>query len=525
MCAVVLDRQIEAGFGPKTAIKFGEVELTYDDLHRQVSETAAGLLELGVTAGDRVLFRARNVPELCTVLLATFKVGAVAVLTSTLFRDEEIAYVLENSGATLAVTMSEFVQPLRKLRDQSSLKRIVLLDAEPLDGGETSYLDLRKENARGLPTAETMAVDPALLLYSSGTTGRPKGIQHGHRWAVSVADVIRLQMQYTEEDVVMTPGEFSFMATFGHCLMTPLSSGATCALYAERPNPRSVLEAVARYGVTKFMSVPTFYRTVLASPNIEKGIDFSRVESWVSGGESLGASIVERWQERFGKPLLDMYGISELEVVIGNSPANPVRPGSIGKLLPGIKLGLLDDELREVPTGEPGRAMVHRSDPGLFLEYLGQWEKWRLAHRGEWYDTGDVMHCDEEGYYWYHGRDDDLFKTRGMFVSPQEIESAILKHDGVAEAAVIGIPEERIGNRVCAFVVCAEGIEASDEFAQALIESTRERLADYKVPSEVQFVSSLPKNVVGKIVRRQLREIAESSAASPKQRRRKERSP
>jgi len=311
-------------------------------------------------------------------------------------------------------------------------------------------------------------------------------------------------MEYAPGDVVMTPGEYSFMATWGHCLMAPLASGATVALFSGRPSPESVLRAIAQYGVTKFMSVPTFYRTALAQSNIVALHDVSGVKLWISGGEALGETTVEAWHALVGQPLNDMYGISEAQVLIGNGPANPIKPGSLGNAFPGLKLALMDDALREVAPGVPGRLMVHRSDPGMFLTYHGQWDKWRNAHKGDWYDTGDVMHVDEGGYFWYHGRQDDLFKTRGMFVSPQEIEDVLRKHPAVAEAAVVGAKDARIGNRVCGFLVLKPGGQPSPSLEAEILDVARRHLADYKVPEELHFRDALPKSVVGKILRKGL---------------------
>lgn len=504
MCAVALDRQLEAGFGARAALLFAGGQWTYDELSAEVGRAAAGLRELGVGRGDAILFRSRNLPALCACLLAAFRLGAVAVLTSTLLKDEELEYIVANSEARFAVTMSDFAAPLRTLAAAGRIDRVVVLDGAAAGEAEIAYADLRDGGAPP-PPADTDALDPALLLYSSGTTGRPKGIVHGHRWIHAVADIIRLQMQYVPDDVVLTPGEFSFMATFGHCLMTPLSTGATAALYAGKPAPRPVLEAVAAARATKVMSVPTFYRTVLSTPEVEDGLDLSSVAVWVSGGESLGASVVERWQDRFGLPLHDMYGISELEVVIGNSPANPIRPGSAGRLIPGVRLSLRDETLDEVPPDTPGRVMIERGDPGLFLGYHRQWEKWRLAHRADWYDTGDVMQRDADGYYWYLGRQDDLFKSRGMFVSPQEVEDAILKHPAVAEVAVVGQPDSRVGHRIAAYVVCVPGTGDRAGLVEDIRAAAAGRLARYKVPEEIHFMDALPKNVVGKIVRGALR--------------------
>ena len=523
LCREVLDRSIENGFGNRVALRFDGGEWTYSDLLRQVVDVARGMAALGVKRGQPVVLRSPNSPRACAAMLALFRLGALPVLTSSLLKAEELDYILDSSEARFAVAAGTHAEPLQRFLNEGRLDGLILLDGDTQgpgvsswdqlvampgaalpDGSPLPYGTALPPGAAQPPAADTDALEPALLFYSSGTTGRPKGIVHGHKWIIAMGDIVRLQMEYRPGDVVMTQGEYSFMATWGHCLMAPLASGATVALYSGRPTPEGVFRSIAAYGVTKFMSVPTFYRTALAQRELARQFDLSKVEIWVSGGEALGAAPFEQWQAAFGRPLYDMYGITEMEVLIGNGPAHPVKPGSLGKAFPGLTWALKDEQLCDVPRGQPGRFSIHRSDPGMFLGYHKQPEKWRLAHRGDWYDTGDVMHCDEDGYFWYHGRQDDLFKTRGMFVSPQEVEDALIRHPAVAEVAVTGVPDERIGNAVCAFVVLKAAVANRDALVAELKATATSRLADYKVPQVVYFVASLPKSMVGKIVRREL---------------------
>jgi acyl-coenzyme A synthetase/AMP-(fatty) acid ligase len=495
----VLDRNIEQGAGERKAIVWDSGSWTYNQLREEVDAFARGLQKLGVKKDSKILIRSRNAPGSCVAVLAAYRLGAVAVWANSLLTEDELAYIAENSEARIAITTANLVDTLENLKARSFLDRIVVVDQ---DGGYDEIKALGKGSK--LEFEETSAEDPAFMLYSSGTTGRPKGILHAHRWIVTVGDPVLIQMEYQPDDVVLTPGEFSFMGTFGHAFSFPLYAGSTIALYTERAASEAIVSALDKHRATIFVSVPTFYRTLLASPQMQKPFKATKLRFAISTGESLGAAVYEKWMTEYGTPLYDIYGVSEVEVLIANGPANPVKPGSIGKKLVGMKIALMNDQLEEVPVGEPGVLMVHRSDPGLFLGYYRQPDRWKLQHRGEWYYTGDVMRMDKDGYYWGAGREDDLFKSRGYFLSPQEIEDAILKHPAVAEAAVVGLPDEALGNKVAAFIV-VRGVSDESKFEQELIEFLRPTLAPFKLPKSVKIVDALPKSPVGKILRRALR--------------------
>ena len=500
----VVDRHVDSGAGDRPAILWDGGRWTYAQLRAEALAFAAGLRALGVARNSKVVIRSRNAPEACVAVLALYYLGAVAVWANSLLTEDELSYIFENSEARFAVTTSALSETLLNLKKRGELDEVIILDrgaSEP----DRGYDYIKSLGDKSFQPVETSAEDPAFMLYSSGTTGRPKGILHAHRWVVTVGDPARIQMEYATDDVVLTPGEFSFMGTFGHAFMFPLYSGCTIALYSERPVPEQVIGSIAKHGVTIFVSVPTFYRTLLANPGLRDSFAATKLKRVISTGEPLGAAVYEKWMAEYKTPLFDVYGVSEVEVLIGNGPANPVKPGSIGKKLVGMKIALLNDQLEEVEPGEPGVLMIHRSDPGLFLGYYRQPEKWKNQHRGEWYYTGDVMIRDEEGYYWGAGREDDLFKSRGYFISPQEIEDAIIKHPAVAEAAVVGLPDPGIGNRVAAFVVLRSGSK-SENFEEELIAFLRPTLAAFKMPKSVKVMDALPKNPVGKILRRALRQ-------------------
>ncbi len=508
MYAETVGRVIAGGEGARPALVWADSSLTYDALDTEVGRVAAGLLEAGLERGQAILLRSNNQPAYPILVLAAFRIGAVAVMSSSLLQKDEVAYLLENSGARIAAAPAHLAEPLLALVAEGALDKVILIDGQSDLDGVTSY-DGLKQAAPIDWTADTDAMDHAFMVYSSGTTGQPKGILHAHRWVITLGDPVVLHNEYEPGDVTLTPGEFSFMGTFGNNLIGPLRAGAAIALYFDRAAPRPVLEAVERFKVTKFLSVPTFYRRVLSESGVEDGIDFSTVRHFISAGESLGSTVPELWAERFALPLFEIYGVSEVMTCMANTHYNTVKWGSMGKGLPGIRMCIMNDRLEPVAPGEQGRLMIHRDDPGMFLCYYKQWDKWQAAHKGEWYDTGDVMRQDEDGYYYYLGRKDDLFKSRGYFISPQEVENALIKHPAVAECAVIGIPDEAYGNRIAAYarLIESEAVSddiAADELAANILADVGERLAPYKVPKSLTFVDEVPKNAVGKILRRAL---------------------
>ncbi|MEX2163979.1 MAG: acyl-CoA synthetase [Sulfuricaulis sp.] len=505
MFAEVVDRHVAEGRGEAPAVVWEGGRWSFRDLQAEAGIVAAGLRGLGVAKGDRVVVRSRNSPQSVATMLAVLKLGAVPVLTNSLLAESEIEYVLENSQARIACVPESLAEPVRSLLAKGWLERVVILDGRPQGTRESAYADIRNPDGATLPTEDTDAMDPAFMLYSSGTTGKPKGIVHAQRWVVTVGDPSVLQMTFAPGDIVGTTGEYSFMGNFGHALIFPLYAGSAIAVFGGRVTPDAVLAFYASSKPTIFVSVPTFYRTMLAAEEFPRKLKGMGFRFMVSTGEPLGAAVWSRWQEETGITLYEIYGVSEFEVLLSNGPDLKVKPGSLGKPAPDVKVGLLDDSLDEVPPGEQGVLMIDRSDPGLFLGYYRESDRWRAQHRGQWYYTGDVMRRDEDGYYWYLGRKDDLFKSRGYLISPQEVENVLQRHPAVAEVAVIGEPEDRIGYAIVAFAVLRSGFKASVALEEEMVEFVRKNTAPYKVPQTIRFIAEMPKNPVGKILRRALR--------------------
>jgi acyl-coenzyme A synthetase/AMP-(fatty) acid ligase len=505
-----VQRHVDGGRGDDIAVLWDDGQWTYGELLTEVERLSSGLAAIGVKRGDKIVLRSRNLSRAVASVLAIYRLGAVAVWSNSLLVDNEVDHVVENSEARFAITTDELAAPLRRLRQAGALDRIVIIDGEAGEG-ELSYESVLAQAAAIVPAADTDALESAFMLYSSGTTGKAKGILHAHRWIITVGDPALVQAEFGRGDVVLTPGEFSFMGNFGHAFSFPLYAGAAIALFDKRATPQVVFEAVHRTKATVLATVPTFYRTVLAEAEPQPKNLIASLRYALATGETLGSAIYNRWVAQYGIPLYEMYGVSEVEVLIGNGPSLEVKPGSIGKAMLGVKIALLDESFEPVKPGEPGILMIHRSDPGLFLGYHRQPEKWRQQHRGDWYFTGDVMRQDEDGYFWTEGRADDLFKSRGYFISPTEIEELLLKQPSVAEAAIVGVQDAKMGNRIAAFVVVRGGHAASDELRERLLGLLRDNLAAYKIPKDFTFVDALPKSPVGKILRRSLRDIAKAA--------------
>jgi acyl-coenzyme A synthetase/AMP-(fatty) acid ligase len=499
IAADVLERSLARGCAPRAALVGAFGVVTYETLQRRVNALSAGLLDLGLKPGDLVLIKMSNSPEFAVAFLAAIKLGLIPALVNSLLTAVELTAVLEQTRPPLIFMETTRSDAVRQLCGKGLFKHVVC--AGEIDGDEIPFAALEKRPSRTVAVADTRSDEPAFIVYTSGTTGKPKGIVHAHRWIAALGDLNRYRLPPQESDVVMATGEWSFISALGHNLLFPLRNGVTGAVLPGRATPENVLAAVEKYKVTVLHCVATVYRRLLAMPDFEKKHDLKSLRYSHSTGEALREATYSDWKRRVGSELYEHYGVSEYQLVVGNGVRDPVKPGSVGKLLPGVKAGILDDDLKPVPTGDLGQFAISTSDPGLFLGYYKDRERTEAVIRDGWYLTGDLAYQDDEGYFFIAGRRDDCFKCRGIFISPTEIENALQKHPAVVEAAVVPVPDADIGNKIRAIVVLSQGYTPSIEFAQSIRESLRSQIAPYKIPHMLEFTDSLPKSAVGKILR------------------------
>jgi len=500
--AETLDQQITSGNGASIAFKDVDGGISYAELNDRVCAMATSLQGLGISETDHVLIRLPNCIEFIISFLALVKLGAVPVLQNSLLGASEVAYVREHSDAVAAITMHDIADPVRALADD--LPRGVIVARGSTDG-DLVFEELISTSATApVETADTDANDPAFMVYTSGTTGNPKGIVHAHRWIVAQGDTNKLRIEPKKNDVAMATGEWSFISALGHNVLYPLRNGVTGAILEGRMHPERILKTVEALGVTVLYSVATVYRRILAIDGVENQYDLSSLRGCNATGEALEAATYTEWFDRIGCPIWEHYGISEMQLVFGQCPHWPIKPGSVGKPLPGTRVEILDDKYQPVPTGEVGHMLIASDNPGFFLGYHKDQAKTDDVIHDGWYHTGDLAYVDEDDFLWIAGRNDDCFKSRGIFISPIEIENALRQIEGIAEACVVPLPDKEIGNKIRAVIVLKDPADATNDHASFIRAALKERIAPYKVPQLVEFIDELPKSPVGKVLRRSL---------------------
>jgi benzoate-CoA ligase family protein len=509
----IVDRHVAAGRGGKVAAWFDDRPYTYAALQESSNRFANVLSGLGVERGDRVMLRLGTNIHTMIAILGTLKLGAVVIPSSFLLREHEVEKILRNSDAEVAVSTPELAGPIETVRSRTALKHLILT----AEGGALNWNLLMDHASLEFHPAPTLARELAFIMYTSGTTGEPKGVEHAHRWVLGTGDpVMREMIVLRPDDICYQPQDWSFMYPLGSSFFHPLLAGATVVINQGRFDPEKAMATIQRRGVTVFAAVPTIYRLLLAVSNAESRYRLDSLRLGMSAGEALPPDTFGQWRERFGVTIYDGLGQTEGHIFIANQLNVPIRPGSMGKPLRGYEAAVLDDNGNPQPSGATGHLAIRNEDhPGLALGYRKDAARWEAVNRNGWYYTQDVAYVDEDGYYWYVGRSDDLIKSRAYLISPKEIESTLLEHPAILEAAAVGIPDLTLSNKIKAFVTLKVGYHPSDELAREIREYVRSVIAPYKVPQEIEFLSELPKTANGKILRRELRAKEITTTARP----------
>jgi benzoate-CoA ligase len=502
-----VDRHVLEGKGDNTAIECGDQKISYQELFENVNRLGNVLRELGVRIEERVAILLPDSPEFLYTFFGAIKIGAVAVPLNTYVQTPDYEFFLNDSRARVLVvhaTLLPLVEGIPKER-LAYLEEIVIVAG---DGREQRSLGaLMKSASPQLKPFPTTKDDTAFWLYSSGSTGAAKACIHLHHDMVVCSELYAKGiLAINERDRCYSVARLFFAYGLGNAGYYPLSCGATTILSPERPTPAGIYANIERYRPTLFFSVPSNYAALLTQHR-DKGGDFdlSSVRHAVSAGESLPVPLFERFKERFGVEILDALGSTEaLHMVIANRPGE-VRPGSSGKIIPGYEARLVDDADKNVTQGDIGNLLI--KGDSTCSGYWNRHEKTKEAFQGHWFRTGDKYYQDEDGYFWYAGRADDLFKVNGRWLSPAEVESALIAHPAVQEAAVIAREDQNKLTKPAAYVVIKADRSPNDELSHDLQEWVTQRLGANKRPRWIRFMPELPKTSTGKLQRFKLREM------------------
>ncbi|HEY3119355.1 MAG TPA: benzoate-CoA ligase family protein [Vicinamibacteria bacterium] len=485
--------------GPDRQMSFGEVA-------REVNQVGHALRRLGVRRGEPVALLSLDSPEWVASFFGVVKIGAVAVSMNTLLKPREHAYMLNDARPRVLIVHASLIPGLETVRDEvASIEHVVVIGGAGRSG-DIAWAQWIAGAPTELAAEPTHREDICSLNYSSGTTGEPKGIPHAHKdYPLTARNVGESVFGLRETDRTFAAAKLFFTFGTGGNLIFPWSVGASVVLF---PGPSrvatNILETVDRFRPTFLFHAPTGYAAMLAVAGFTTRYDLSSLRLCVSAGESLPAPIWHAWKEATGLDILDGIGSTENFHMFISSRPGEIRPGSTGLPVPGYSARLMDEQGGEVLPGMVGNLLVRGETAAL--SYLHKYAASQKTFLGEWLSTGDKYVRDEDGYYWHAGRSDDMLKVGGLWVSPLEVESALLCHRKVLECAVVGHEDEARLVKPRAFVVLKDGEAGSEELSQELIAFCRERMAEYKRPRWVVFLPELPKTATGKIQRFKLRQ-------------------
>jgi acyl-coenzyme A synthetase/AMP-(fatty) acid ligase len=486
-----------------------EKRLSFRDFTIRSNQVGNALRIMGIRKGDRILIMTPRLPEWWEAVLGIMKIGAISMPGTTLLTPKDVAYRLQSAEAVAVITDEEGALKVEQVADACPMLRLkILLGAER--EGWVNYTRLVASAMTTLVREPTRGDEPMMIYFTSGTVGYPKMVLHTHvSYPIGHIVTGKYWLDLKPTDLHWNLSDTGWAKAAYSNLFGPWTMGAAMFTFDGRGrfDARQTLELLERYPISTFCAPPTAYRLLVLEQLSRYRL--SALRHCIGAGEPLNPEVIEAWQRGTGQTIRDGYGQTETVILVANFPPMPVKPGSMGKASPGFTIGVVDDDGREVPAGTEGDIAVKLTPTrpvGMFSEYWRNPEATANCIRGEWYITGDRAIKDDDGYFWFVGRADDVIISAGYRIGPFEVESALVEHPSVAEAAVVASPDRIRGDIVKAFVILAPGHQASEQLMQDLQEHVKRVTAPYKYPREIEFTTELPKTISGKIRRVELRQ-------------------
>ncbi len=484
----------------------GSSRTSFDALAAMSRRFANVLKAGGLERGDRVAVFLSQSLELPIVHLAAWRSGLVSIPLFALFGEDALEFRLSNSGAKAIVTDEAGWEKIAKIRDRLPSLRDIYVTGGAAPAGAKSFWSQVEAASEQFATLDTSAEDPAIIIYTSGTTGNPKGALHAHRVLLGHLPNVEMVHDFMPKpfDVMWTPADWAWIGGLFDALFPAWYHGVPVVGHRARKfDPQAAMQLMADHAVRNVFLPPTALKLMRQAEVKHSGV---RLRSMLSGGESLGAELLEWVRATFGIDAHEVYGQTECNLVVGsNSRLFPIRPGSMGKATPGFDVRIVDDSGHELPRGERGIIGVRQPNPVTMIEYWKNPEATRKKFAGEFLLTGDLGRQDEDGYFWYVSREDDVITSAGYRIGPAEIEDTLLKHPAVAMSAVVGIPDPVRTESIKAWIVLRPGFAPGDALAREIQDFVKVQLAAHEYPRFVQFTDSLPMTATGKVLRRELR--------------------
>jgi acetyl-CoA synthetase len=489
----------------------GRVEqYTFRDLKQLSNRLANGLQAHGLQRGDRIAILLPQRPETALTHIAAYKIGAVAIPLFTLFGPDALEYRFSNSDARCAITDSANLGKLLEIKPSLPALRTIIVTEGTAPEGVVRFQELIERGKADFEPAATLADDPALIIYTSGTTGPPKGALHAHRTLLGHLPGVEFPHNFfpKQGDFFWTPADWAWIGGLIDVLFPSWHHGIPVLAHrAKKFDPEHAFHLIAKHGVRNAFMPPTALKLMRQVDNPRSRHRF-HMRSIGSGGETLGEELLDWGQATMGLTINEFYGQTECNLIVGCcAEVMEIRPGSMGKAIPGHTLSVVDETGNPVSTGTIGEIAVKRPDPVMFLEYWKNPAATEKKFIGDWLLTGDLARLDEDGYFWFSGRKDDVITSAGYRIGPAEIEDCILKHPSVGMAAVVGSPDAVRNEIVKAFIVLKPGVQGDREVSEEIKEFVKNRLAAHEYPREIEFVEELPMTATGKIMRRELKKL------------------